>query len=403
MRTANGYALLEPHGQLQPYTFERRDLRPDDVAVLVTYCGVCHSDLHALESAGPGTPSMVPGHEFVGLVAEVGSAVTRFNPGDPVAVGNIVDSCGECDACLDEQENLCATIPTLTYGGIDRRDGRPTLGAYSDEYVVTEKFVYGLPDGLDPARAAPLMCAGVTTWEPLRHWNIGPHSAVGIVGLGGLGHLAVKFAKALGAQVTVFTTSPGKSQAAKDLGADRAVLSTDDAAMAAEIGRHDFILDTASAQHDPSPYLRALRMDGTLCMLGLPDRYEPDAFSLLGRKNLTASGSAGTRSTREMLEFCAKHQVEADVEVLPIAQVNTALSRLARNDVRYRFVLEVAGAEGAAPAAQHGATPSRGAEPVSRAPRLPTGTTSAQEGTHEDRRLSSARHRRQPRPGQALR
>lgn len=344
MRTVTGYAVQEPGGQLRPWTFERRDLRSDDVAVRVTYCGVCHSDLHAVEGARSGDVPLVPGHEFVGEVAAVGADVRRFQVGDSVAVGNIVDSCGVCAACLDEQENYCAAFPTTTYGGTDRRDGRPQHGAYSSEYVATEKFVYGLPDGLDPAGAAPLMCAGVTTWEPLRHWQVRPGSTVGVVGLGGLGHLAVKFANALGAQVTVFTTSDTKAQAALDLGADDVVLSRDPEAMAAQTGRFDFILDTASAQHDPSPYLRALRMDGTLCMLGLPERYEPEAMALLlGRKNLSASGSGGRRSTREMLAFCAERGITADVEVVPLAEVGTALERLGRADVRYRFVLDVAG------------------------------------------------------------
>lgn len=343
MRAVTGYGVQEPGGQLRPWTFKRRDLRSDDVAVRVTYCGVCHSDLHAVEGARSGDVPLVPGHEFVGEVAAVGADVRRFQVGDSVAVGNIVDSCGVCAACLDGQENCCAAFPTTTYGGTDRRDGRPQHGAYSSEYVATEKFVYSLPDGLDPAGAAPLMCAGVTTWEPLRHWQVGPGNTVGVVGLGGLGHLAVKFAKALGAQVAVFTTSDTKAQAALDLGADDVVLSRDPEAMAAQTGRYDFILDTASAQHDPSPYLRALRMDGTLCMLGLPDRYEPEAMALLGRKNLSASGSGGTRSTREMLAFCAERGITADVEVLPLAEVGTALERLGRADVRYRFVLDVAG------------------------------------------------------------
>ncbi|SFJ27829.1 NAD(P)-dependent alcohol dehydrogenase [Amycolatopsis sacchari] len=340
MRSVTGYAAPAAGAPLAPWQFERRDLRPDDVAVRVRYVGVCHTDLHAVEDSPAAEFPLVPGHEFVGEVSAVGSEVTRFAVGDVVAVGNIVDSCGKCDYCLDSQENYCAEFPTMTYLGVDRRDGLPQRGAYSSEYVVTEKFVYALPDGLDPAGAAPLMCAGVTTWEPLRRWQIGPGMRVGVVGLGGLGHLAVKFAKALGAEVTVFTTSPGKEAAARVLGADDVVVSTDAAAMTDRLGRFDFILNTVSAKHDPSPYLRALRGGGTLCMLGIPDRYEPEALALLiGAKNLAASGSGGTRRTQEMLEFCAAHGITADVEVLPAAEVNTALDRLARNDVRYRFVL----------------------------------------------------------------
>ena len=344
MRQVTGYAAPAPGEKLSLWTFTRRDIRPDDVAVRVTHCGVCHSDLHAVDGGAAADFPLVPGHEFVGVVTEVGGEVTGFAVGDAVAVGNIVDSCGECEQCRAGEQSYCARFPTLTYGGVDRRDGTPQRGAYSSEYVVTEKFVYHLPAGLDPAGVAPLMCAGVTTWQPLRHWKIGPGDTVGVVGLGGLGHLAVKFAKALGARVAVFTTSPGKRAAALELGADEVIVSGDDAAMEAAAGRFDFVLDTASAKHDPSPYLRVLRMDGTLCMLGIPDRYEVDAMSLLlGRRNLSATGSAGVRDTREMLEFCAEHGIVADVEVLPIAEVNECFDRLARGDVRYRFVLELDG------------------------------------------------------------
>jgi len=339
MRRTTGYAAHAKGQPFRPVELDRRDLRDDDVAVRVTHCGVCHSDLHAVGTMPAGAPRLVPGHEFVGEVAEVGGGVTMLRVGDVVAVGNIVDSCGECVSCRAEQENYCLEFPTLTYGGTDRLDGTTTDGAYSREYVVSERFVHALPAGLDPAGAAPLMCAGVTTWEPLRHWGVGPGVVVGVVGLGGLGHLAVKFAKALGAHVTVFTTSAAKEPAARALGADDVVLSTDDAAMAAVAGRFDLVLDTASGEHDPSPYLRALRMDGTLCMLGLPERFHPEAMSLIGRRNLTVSGSGGRRSVREMLTFCAEHGITADVEVLPLEEVNTAFARLARNDVRYRFVL----------------------------------------------------------------
>jgi alcohol dehydrogenase (NADP+) len=342
MRETTGYAAFGPGEELQPYTFERRDLHPDDVAVRVTYSGICHSDLHAVDALPAGGDPFVPGHEFVGEITAVGTDVTRFQVGDAVAVGNIVDSCGVCPACLDHRESYCLESPTTTYGGIDRHDHTVTRGAYSSEYVVRDAFVYHLPAALAPAGAAPLMCAGVTTFDPLRRAGVGPGDRVGIVGLGGLGHLAVKFAKALGAHVTVFTTSPGKTPAALGLGADAVVVSTDDAAMAGVAGTLDYVLDTASGKHDPSPYLRALRLDGTLCMLGTPDRYEPEAMALLGR-TMTLSASAGTVRTQEMLEFCAEHGIVADVEVVPFAEVNAAFRRLAKNDVRYRFVLDVAG------------------------------------------------------------
>jgi uncharacterized zinc-type alcohol dehydrogenase-like protein len=335
-----GYAAFGAGEKLQPYRFDRRDLRPHDVAVRVRYCGVCHSDLHAIEAPPPGHLPLVPGHEFVGEVSAVGPEVSAFRVGDAVAVGNIADSCGVCPPCRAGREVYCEAGVTTTYLGNDRVDRTVTRGAYSTEYVADDRFVHPFPEGLDPAAVAPLMCAGVTTWDPLRRHGVGPGDTVGIVGLGGLGHLGVKFAKALGTQVAVFTTSPGKEKEALALGADEVVVSSDDAAMAAQAGRFDFVLDTASAKHDPSPYLRALRLDGTLCMLGLPERYEPESMALLGR-TMTTSGSAGTVSTREMLEFCVRHDLVADVEVLPFAEVNTALDRLARNDVRWRFVLEV--------------------------------------------------------------
>jgi len=347
MRETTGYAAFGPGEDLQPYTFERRDLRPDDVAVRVTFAGVCHSDLSAVEALAPGREPFVPGHEFVGEVTAVGADVTRFRVGDPVAVGNIVDSCGVCPPCRDHRETYCVEWPTTTYDGIDRHDGSTTQGAYSTEYVVRDAFVYHLPEGLDPAAVAPLMCAGVTTFDPLRRAGVGAGSRVGIVGLGGLGHLAVKFAKALGAHVTVFTTSAHKAQAARDLGADAVVVSTDDTAMADVERTLDYVLDTASGKHDPTPYLRTLRLDGTLCLLGVQNRYEPEGMALLGR-TMTLSAGAGTVRTQEMLDFCAEHEIVADVEVLPLGEVNTGYRRLAKNDVRYRFVLDVAGTRVAA-------------------------------------------------------
>lgn len=342
MRSINGYASVHGGSGVAPWTFQRRDLRPDDIAVGIDYCGVCHSDLDALASAAQGPARLVPGHEFTGTVTGVGAAVTRFAVGQRVAVGNIVDSCGTCAACLADQQNYCHAFPTLTYGGVDRHDGLPTQGGFSEEYVVREDFAYTVPAQLDPAAVAPLMCAGVTVWEPLRRWQVGPGSTVGVVGIGGLGHLAVKLAKALGARVTVFTTSPAKADAAYLLGADDVVLSTDDAAMAAQSDTQDLILDTASAPHDMTPYLRALSMDGTLCSLGITGRLEFDPMALLiGRKSLAAAGSGGTRATQELLDFCGEHGITADVEVLPMAAVDEALDRLRRNDVRYRFVLDL--------------------------------------------------------------
>jgi uncharacterized zinc-type alcohol dehydrogenase-like protein len=338
MRTVTGFAAYAPAEPLRPIEFTRRDLRADDVAVRVTHVGVCHSDLHAVDGLPVGAPPLVPGHEFTGEVTAVGADVTRFAVGDAVAVGNIVDSCGVCDNCLASREPYCREFPATTYGGRDLHDGAPTQGAYSTEYVVRDAFVYALPAGLDPAAVAPLMCAGVTTWSPLSRAGVGPGQEVGVVGLGGLGHLAVKFAVALGARVTVFTTSAAKADDARALGAHDVVLSTDAAAMAAVAGRLDFVLDTASGAHDLDPYLGTLRLDGTLCVLGLPASYTVSPMSLLGRR-FTVSGSGGTAETQAMLEFCGEHGLTADVEVLAFDQVNAAFERLARGDVRYRFVL----------------------------------------------------------------
>lgn len=345
MRTT---ALLAPAvgAPLEPTTIERRALRPDDVDVRVTYCGVCHSDLHALHASGDDAFPVVPGHEFVGEVVAVGSAVTRFAPGDPVAVGNIVDSCGVCRMCLADQENYCLEFPTLTYSGRDRVDGSRTLGGYSGRYVVRDRFVYHRPTTLDPAAVAPLMCGGITVWEPMRELGVGPGTRLGVVGLGGLGHLAVRLGRALGASVTVFTTTAAKAEDARRLGATDVVVSTDDDAMAATRGTLDIVVDTVAVGHDLGPYLAVLDLDGTLCSVGDLGPATVDVLALaIGRKRLTSSGSAGRRWTQDLLDFCGEHGVAADVEVLPVAEYQQALDRLERNDVRYRFSLDMAGVD----------------------------------------------------------
>ncbi|GAA5113994.1 NAD(P)-dependent alcohol dehydrogenase [Alloalcanivorax gelatiniphagus] len=338
-------SLLVPHAGAAPAptSVERRDLRPDDVAVAVTHCGVCHTDLHAVRGDGGPYP-LVPGHEFAGTVTAVGSEVAGFAVGDPVAVGNIVDSCGECESCAADQENWCREFPTLTYGGTDRVDGTTTLGGWSTEYVVREGFVYHRPDGLDPAAVAPLMCAGVTVWEPLQALGVGPGTRVGVAGVGGLGHLAVKLALALGAEVTVLTTTAAKAAEADALGASHVVVTSDPAAVDAARGALDVVIDCVPVDHDLAPYLGLLDTDGTLCVVGYLGSTTVDVMSLLtGRKRVTASGSAGRVATQQMLDFCGEHGVTADVEVLPATEVDTALQRLARGDVRYRFVLDMAG------------------------------------------------------------
>ncbi|WP_435124680.1 NAD(P)-dependent alcohol dehydrogenase [Actinacidiphila sp. bgisy144] len=355
MRTTTAWQADATAPALRRTTIRRRDLRPDDLAIRVDYCGVCHSDLHALRDLrarqGDEGAALVPGHEFTGTVREVGSAVTGFAPGDLVAVGNIVDSCGTCPMCRAGQENFCHDFPTLTYGGTDRRDRTTTLGGYAREYLVREEFAYHLPAGLDPAAAAPLLCAGITVWEPLRTLGVGPGSKVAVAGLGGLGHLAVKLAVALGATTSVISRTPDKAEEARGLGADRLVVSTDPAQMAAVRDRFDVVLDTISAPHDLSPYLHVVAMDGTLSLLGHIGPVTLDTIDLLiGRKRLGSAGSGGRPATAALLRFCAEHQVTADIELVPSARVNTALDRLARNDVRYRFVLDMSDLD--APAAQ---------------------------------------------------
>lgn len=342
MRSAQAWVSERPGEPLERRTIQRRELRADDVAVRITHCGVCHSDLHALAQTDPSMFPIVPGHEFVGTVVDVGTGVAELAVGDAVAVGNIVDSCGHCAMCRAGQENFCIEFPTLTYGGVDRRDGSLTQGGFSTEYVVRDRFVYRRPAGLDPAGVAPLMCAGITVWEPLRRWNVGSTSRVGVVGLGGLGHLAVKLAAALGAEVTVFTSSPAKTQDARALGAHRVVVSADEEAMAEQANSLDLVIDTISVSHDIAPYLRAVALDGTLCSLGYLGHVDVDTTALLiGRKSLSSAGSGGRPATQELLDFCGAHGITADVEVLPAAEIATALQRLAENDVRYRFVLEI--------------------------------------------------------------
>ena len=343
MRTTTGWESTGHSAGLRRVPIERRDLREDDLAVRVEYCGVCHSDLHSLHGmTGKPTKGLVPGHEFTGVVTAAGPAVTRFAVGDRVAVGTIVDSCGKCAMCQAGQENYCYEGATTTYGGTDRVDGTVTKGGYSREYVLREEFAHRLPEGLDPAAAAPLMCAGITMWEPMKAAGIGAGSRVAIAGLGGLGHLGVKFAAALGAEVTVLSRTPDKAAEARALGATGLLDTTDDAQLATAFGRFDLVLDTISAPHDLAPLLRLLALDGTLSVVGLPVEVPVQLMQLTyGRKKLTSSGTGGTRGTAEMLAFAAGHGITADVELLPSARVDEALSRLERGDVRFRFVLDL--------------------------------------------------------------
>lgn len=340
-RTVEGFAALERNGPITPWSFEQRDLRPHDIAYEVLFCGICHTDLYSTGAWGHNFP-LVPGHEVVGRVTEVGAEIESFAAGDIVAVGSIVDSCRTCDPCLSEMEVYCQQGVTTAVDSIDRLDGSITRGGFAQSGVCDERFVYHLPTGLDLAGAAPLLCAGVTVYSPLRHWNVGLGTTVGIIGIGGLGHLAIKIARALGAHVVAFTTSSSKADDALALGADEVILSKDDQQMRAQANCFDFILDTVSADHPLTDYMQALKLDGTLCSVGLPSHFDVQPRALAtGRRSLASSGSGGTRETVEMLAFCEKHRITADVEIIAPSEINTAFQRLSNNDVKYRFVIDM--------------------------------------------------------------
>ncbi len=342
---AHGYATHSAASPLVPFQFERRDPRSDDVTIEILYCGVCHSDLHqARDNWSNSIYPMVPGHEIIGRVIAVGPDVTRFSQGDHVGFGCMVDSCLECDACEDGLEQYCRCGATYTYNALDR-EWAPTYGGYSDRIVVKERFVVKIPAGLELKAAAPLLCAGITTWSPLRHWNVGEDSKVAVVGLGGLGHMAIKLAKALGAHVTLFTRSPGKTQDAMRLGADEIVLSTDAARMASVIGTFDLIIDTVPYIHDVNPYMPTLTINGTLVLVGYLGGLEPALNTvpmIMGRKSVAGSLIGGIKETQEMFDFCGKHGIVSDIEVIKMRDINEAYERLLKSDVKYRFVIDMA-------------------------------------------------------------
>ena len=323
----------------------RRDPGPQDVEIDVLFCGVCHSDLHQARNEWHSTIyPCVPGHEIVGHVSRVGREVRTHRPGDLVGVGCLVDSCRTCPSCQSGNEQYCTSFPTLTYNSPDKVLGGHTFGGYSGRIVVDAAYVLRVPAGLDPAAAAPLLCAGITTYSPLRHWKVGPGQKVGIVGLGGLGHMGVKFARALGAHVVLFTTSAGKTADALRLGAHEVVVSRDAAQLQAHAGSFDLILDTASADHDINQYLAQLKLDGKLVLVGAPERPLPvAAFNLImPRRIFTGSGIGGIAETQEMLEFCAEKGITPEIERIAIQQINEAWERLLKQDVRFRFVIDMA-------------------------------------------------------------
>jgi uncharacterized zinc-type alcohol dehydrogenase-like protein len=346
MIPALGIAAYDAAGPLAPWRFERRPMGANDVQIQILYCGICHSDLHTVRGEwGPITYPQVPGHEIVGRVQAVGADVSQYRVGDLVGVGCLVDSCRTCPSCAKGLEQYCENGSTGTYDSAEKETGRRTQGGYSSTIVVRQEFVLRVPENLDPAGVAPLLCAGITTWSPLRHWKVGPGSRVGIVGLGGLGHMGVKLAVALGAEVTVVTTTASKAADAKRLGAHHVVLSTDKAAMQSARNSLDVILDTVSVPHELEAEMSLLRLDGVLVLLGgSPQPHgSPSAFNfILKRRSLAGSLIGGLPETQEMLDFCGQHGITSDIEVIGANDVNAAYERMLRSDVRYRFVIDMA-------------------------------------------------------------
>jgi uncharacterized zinc-type alcohol dehydrogenase-like protein len=345
---AKAFAAQSATSGMVPHTVQRRSPRPQDVQIEILYCGVCHSDLHQVRNEWKEVMATVypcvPGHEIVGRVVKAGRAVKKFKEGDIAAVGCMVDSCRVCTSCLAGEEQYCENFVTLTYNGQDKILGGVTYGGYSDSIVVDEAYVLRVSNSLNPAGAAPLLCAGITTYSPLHHWKVGKAQKVGIVGLGGLGHMGVKFAHALGAHVVLFTTSTNKSADALRLGADEVVISKNTDEMQKHNRSFNFILDCVSADHDINAYLNLLKRDGTLTLVGAPNKPMPvSAFSfLIGRRSLAGSAIGGIRQTQEMLDFSAEHGITSDIEIIPIQRINEAYDRLLKSDVKYRFVIDMA-------------------------------------------------------------
>lgn len=340
----SAYAVHSPTTPLEPWSFDRREPLPTDVLIEILYCGVCHSDLHqARDEWGGSIFPMVPGHEIVGTVTRVGTQVTKWDVGDTVGVGVFVDSCRQCEQCLDGEEQYCQKGMTGTYNSRSRDGQSINHGGYSTQITVDQDYVVRIPKGIPLPGAAPLLCAGITTYSPLRHFGVKPGDAVAVVGLGGLGHMGVKFAKALGAKVTVLSHSPSKKEDALKLGADDFVATNDPEAFKANAVRFNLILDTVSADHSYNDYLGLLKLNGTMVLVGLPNPTVVGAFPLVGkRRSLAGSMIGGIRETQEMLDFCAEKGIASDVEVIPISYINEAYERMLKSDVRYRFVIDLA-------------------------------------------------------------
>lgn len=343
--TVKAFGTIAAEANLEEMSIERREVTARDIEIEILYCGVCHSDLHTARSDWPGTVyPVVPGHEIVGRVTKVGNEVTKLRVGDIAGVGCIVDSCRECNSCDHDLEQYCLKGFTGTYNGYDKHLGGHTFGGYSQKVVVDEHFVLKIPTNLNLSAVAPLLCAGITTWSPLIHWKVGKGSKVAVVGLGGLGHMAIKLAKGLGAEVTLFSRSESKSQDAKDLGADNVVISTDAEQMKSVLGKFDLIIDTVPYAHDVNPYVVTLAINGTLVLVGYLGNLDPMLNTvpmIMGRRAVAASVIGGIAETQELLDFCGKHNIVSEVEIINMQDINVAYERMLKSDVRYHFVIDM--------------------------------------------------------------
>ncbi|MEH6406516.1 MAG: NAD(P)-dependent alcohol dehydrogenase [Leeuwenhoekiella sp.] len=344
MSEVKAYGASSATAELEELNIKRRELTAEDIEIDIEYCGVCHSDIHTVRNDWGGAQyPVVPGHEIIGRVTNVGANVTGFKKGDLVGVGCMVDSCQECSSCKDDLEQFCENGATFTYNAPDKHLGGHTYGGYSEKVVVDKKFVLNIPENIDPAGAAPLLCAGITTWSPLRHWNVKKGDKVGVIGLGGLGHMGIKFAHALGAHTVMITTSPEKSQDAKELGADAVLISKDEKQMAEHAGSFDFLLNTIPVGHEMNPYIGLLKRDATMVLVGAIDDMKPftGGAIVMGRKRIAGSLIGGIKETQEMLAFCGEHNIVSDIEMIDMQNINEAYDRVVKSDVKYRFVIDM--------------------------------------------------------------
>ncbi|WP_405327459.1 NAD(P)-dependent alcohol dehydrogenase [Leeuwenhoekiella sp. LLG6367-2.1] len=344
MSQVKAYGAADAQAELKQLTIERREVKPRDVKIKITYCGVCHSDIHTVRNDWGGSQyPVVPGHEIIGKVLEVGNEVTNFKVGDTVGVGCMVDSCRECEPCKSDLEQFCDKGMVGTYNGKDKHLGGHTFGGYSEEIIVDNYYVLNVPENLDEKAVAPLLCAGITTFSPLNHWKIKKGDKVGVIGLGGLGHMGIKFAHAMGAHVVMITTSPEKGKDAKRLGADEVLVSKDAEAMKKHNGSFDFLLNTVPVGHDTNPYLNLLKIDATMCMVGAVEPLEPmhGGNLIMGRKRIAGSLIGGIKETQEMLDFCGENNIVSDIEMIDMNTINDAYERVINGDVKYRFVIDM--------------------------------------------------------------